>query len=206
MQDAAELKYYQKANKKITDSLKNPEVVFMGDSITEGWVSLDPDFFHSNNYVGRGIGGQTSFQMLLRFMLDVVALCPKAVVILAGTNDIAENSSNYNSTHTLNNIKAMTAIATAHNISVILCSLLPVDDYPWNPGLNPIPKIAELNKELKELSEKQDFIFADLFSATVNEHYALKSEYSEDGVHPTLKGYKTMQPEIQEAIRKCLSL
>lgn len=179
-------------------------VVFMGNSITEGWKILSPDFFSENGYIDRGISGQTTPQMLVRFRPDVVNLKPKVVVILAGTNDIAGNTGSSTLEMIEDNIKSMVEIANANNIKVILCSVLPAFDYPWKPGLNPAQKILDLNKWINEYARMNNILYVDYFTPMADEHNGLKKEYSEDGVHPNLAGYNVMQPLVAKAIKETL--
>ncbi|MDT0646044.1 SGNH/GDSL hydrolase family protein [Zunongwangia sp. F260] len=203
-QDWANLKKYRDANKSIIENGNYPQVVFMGNSITEGWVRMHPDFFSDNNFVGRGISGQTTPQMLIRFMPDVVELKPKAVVILAGTNDIAGNTGFSSVKMITDNIKAMAQLAEANGIKVILSSILPVYDYPWRPGLEPVSKIAKINEWLENYARQNGHVYLDYFSALKNEKEGMKVEYAEDGVHPTSAGYDVMEPLAKEAIQKAL--
>lgn len=203
-QDWPNLKKYSAENEKIDTSASTQRVVFMGNSITEGWVNQDPDFFTENNYISRGIGGQTTPQMLLRFRPDVIDLKPAAVVILAGTNDIAGNTGPMTIEQTASNIFSMAELARAHNIKVVLSSVLPVYKYPWEPEVEPVAKIAQLNAMLKSYAAKNNMIYLDYFPATANEQQGFKKEYAEDGVHPTLAGYKVMEPLVKEAINKAL--
>ena len=203
-QDWANLKKYKTENEKIIKNEAYPRVVFMGNSITEGWVNKQPEFFRKNNYVGRGIGGQTTPQMLVRFMQDVVALKPKAVVILAGTNDIAGNTGFASVTMITNNLKAMAQLAKANNIKVILSAILPVYDYPWRTGLKPVEKIAKINTWIEEYAEQHSFTYLDLFTPLKDKKEGLPKKYSEDGVHPNLTGYKVMAPLTKAAIQKTL--
>ncbi|MDT0688262.1 SGNH/GDSL hydrolase family protein [Salegentibacter sp. F188] len=203
-QDWANLKKYREANKSILKNGNYPKVVFMGNSITEGWVNIHPDFFSENNFVGRGISGQTTPQMLVRFMPDVVDLKPKAVVILAGTNDIAGNTGFSSVKMISDNIKAMSQLAEANGIKVILSSVLPVYDYPWRTGLEPVSKIAKINEWLKNYAEENNYAYLDYFSALKDEKEGMKAAYAEDGVHPTSAGYDVMEPLVKEAIEKAL--
>jgi len=180
-------------------------VVFMGNSITEGWKDVDPDFFKDKPYINRGISGQTTPQMLVRFRADVVNLKPKVVVILAGTNDIAGNTGPVTLEMIEDNIASMVEIAKANNINVVLCSVLPAYDYPWKPGLQPAEKIVELNKWIKDYSEKNKIIYADYFTRMADERNGLKKEYSEDGVHPNKDGYDVMTPLVEKAIAESLN-
>ena len=177
-------------------------VVFMGDSITEYWLSENPVFFEGKPYVNRGISGETTEDMLKRFESDVIQLQPTSVVILAGTNDIAENGGPVGNQQIMENIAAMAKMAQDHKINVVLCSLLPVYDYPWRPGLNPPKKILALNLLIKNYADENDHIYVDYYSAMVDDKKGLNAEYTEDGVHPTLPGYKVMEPLVEEAISK----
>ena len=177
-------------------------VVFMGNSITEGWVNLHPQFFTGKFYLNRGISGQTTPQMLLRFRADVIKLKPRVVVILAGTNDIAGNTGPSTLEMIEDNIISMAQLAKANDIKVVLCSVLPVYDYPWKPGLEPAPKIIALNKLIKSYADKSGSIYLDFFSAMVDERNGLKTEYSKDGVHPNEAGYNVMEPLTEVAIEK----
>ncbi|MBI6120860.1 SGNH/GDSL hydrolase family protein [Salegentibacter maritimus] len=203
-QDWANLKKYATQNRKLMKTQSYPKVVFMGNSITEGWVNAQPDFFSENNYLGRGIGGQTTPQMLIRFMPDVVKLKPKAVVILAGTNDIAGNTGFSSVEMITNNIEAMAQLGKANNIKVILTSILPVYDYPWRPGLQPVKKIAEINSWMKKYAAENQHTYLDLFSVLKDEKEGLPKKYSKDGVHPNLAGYKLMAPLTKKAILEAM--
>lgn len=176
----------------------------MGNSITEGWKQLSTEFFKEKPYVNRGISGQTTPQMLVRFRPDVVNLKPKVVVILAGTNDIAGNTGPSTLEMIEDNIQSMVEIAIANNIKVILCSVLPVFDYLWKPGLNPAQKIVDLNSWIKEYAIKNKSSYVDFFTPMADERNGLKQEYSEDGVHPNLAGYKVMEPLVEMAIEESL--
>jgi len=180
----------------------------MGNSITEGWVNIRPEFFNNRDYINRGIGGQTTPQMLIRFRPDVIDLNPKVVIILAGTNDIAGNTG-YTSLETIiGNIKSMAEIANANGIEVIISSILPAIEYLWKPGLNPAQKIISINKELKLYAKKNNFIYLDYFSAMVDENNGLKvPDYTaaNDLVHPNKTGYLVMEQLAQKAIDKALS-
>ncbi|TBW26772.1 SGNH/GDSL hydrolase family protein [Gramella sp. KN1008] len=204
-QDWAQLKHYQQENREIVKESNWPDVVFIGNSITEGWADMHPDFFTENNYLGRGIGGQTTPQMLVRFMPDVLDLNPKAVVILAGTNDLAANTGFSSVKMITDNIRAMAVLAEKNDIRVILSSVLPVYDYPWRPGLEPVPRIAELNSWLKNYAAENGHIYLDYFSHMNREDAGMKKEYSEDGVHPNEKGYEVMEPLVKAAIEKALA-
>lgn len=196
---------YAEANEKIVLPVKGEKrVVFMGNSITDGWSNARPDFFEGKPYINRGIAGQTTPQMLVRFRSDVINLKPAVVVILAGTNDIAENMGPSKLEWIENNIISMVQLAKANGIKVVLCSLLPAYDYPWKPGLQPAEKIVALNKLLKADAKKYGLIWVDYFSQMADERNGLKAEYSGDGVHPNEAGYKVMEPLVEKAIAKAL--
>ena len=202
-QDWANLNYYRSAN----TSLDNPaddedRVVFMGNSITEFWKNVHPDFFVGKTYVNRGIGGQTTSQMLLRFRADVINLHPKVVVFLGGTNDIAGNTGDVTLDMIEDNIFSMIELARANDIRVVLCSVLPVFDYPWSPGREPAEKIIELNNALRFYAETHDITFVDFHTPMKDERNGLRIELGEDGVHPNVSGYLIMEPLVEEAISK----
>ncbi len=204
-QDWPDLNRFREANSKINvPSPKEDRVVFMGNSITIGWQTANPDFFSDNPYINRGISGQTTPQMLVRFQQDVINLRPKVVVILAGTNDIAGNTGPSTLEMIQDNIFSMAQLAKANGIKVILSSVLPAYDYPWKPGLEPAPKIMQLNESLKKYSKENGMVYLDYFSAMADDKNGLKKELSEDGVHPNLAGYKVMEPLAKEAIAKAL--
>ena len=179
-------------------------VVFMGNSITQGWKEKVPEFFEGRPYINRGISGQTTPQMLLRFRQDVLKLWPKVVVILAGTNDIAGNTGPSTLEMIEDNIHSMTELAQAHGIQVVLCSVLPAYDYPWRPGLEPALKIVELNRRIKQYAGTRGAVYCDFFSAMADERDGLPKELSEDGVHPNKEGYAMMRPLVENAIARAL--
>ena len=196
---------YTEANEKIGQPAPGTNrVVFMGNSITDGWSNARPIFFEGKPYINRGIAGQTTPQMLVRFRADVINLKPSVVVILAGTNDIAENMGPSKLEWIENNIISMIQLAQANGIKVVLCSVLPAFDYPWKPGLQPAEKIVALNKILKADAKKFGLIWVDYFSPMADERKGMKTEYSGDGVHPNEAGYKVMEPLVEEAIAKAL--
>jgi lysophospholipase L1-like esterase len=180
-----------------------PRVVFMGDSITDGWGRSAP-FFPGKPYVNRGISGQTTPQMLLRFRQDVVALGPAVVVILAGTNDVAGNTGPSTPEMTEDNFTSMVEIAKANKIRVVLASILPASDFPWKQGVDPGPKIAALNKWIKAYAAKNDVVYLDYYSAMVDDKLGLRPELANDGVHPTPAGYAIMAPLAEKAIAEAL--
>ena len=204
----ANYKRYAKANSELPAvTKKDKRVVFMGNSITEGWPMHRPEFFKENpNYVGRGIGGQTSYQFLLRFREDVVKLNPKVVIINAGTNDVAENTGPYNEEFTFNNIISMVDIAKANKIKVILTSVLPAARFGWHPHVTDAPdKIISLNKRIEAYAKANKIPYVDYYKALVDEDgRTLPKKYSNDGVHPLPDGYKVMENLIQPVIKKLL--
>ena len=203
LMDWAHLKKYEQSNSELKKINDPNRVVFMGNSITEGWSFLDKDFFINNPFVNRGIGGQTTPQMLIRFKPDVVNLNPKAVVILAGINDIAENTGPVTIENIAENIISMAEIAKANNIKVYICSTLPAIDFPWSPGMEPGPKVIKLNSILKNYCDSNNIPYVDYFSAMSDEKGGLKvPEYTtaDDLVHPNLAGYKVMEKIILKAL------
>ncbi|MFS4455561.1 SGNH/GDSL hydrolase family protein [Maribacter sp. 2304DJ31-5] len=204
-QDWPDLKHFQDANKGINVPKANENrVVFMGNSITIGWLNARPVFFKGKPYINRGISGQTTPQMLLRFRQDVINLNPKVVVILAGTNDIAGNTGPSTLEMIADNIKNMAELAHSNDIKVVLSSILPVFDYPWKPGLEPSDKIIRLNQMIREYADTHGHIYLDYFSAMVDERNGLPKKYAEDEVHPTIAGYKVMEPLVEKAIAEAL--
>ena len=203
--DWANLKQFQEANATLgLPSDGESRVVFMGNSITIGWLNTCPEFFKDRPYINRGISGQTTPQMLVRFKQDVIDLQPKVVVILAGTNDIAGNTGPSTQKMIEDNLAGMAQLAQANGIEVILCSVLPANDYPWRPGLNPDQKIPALNKWIKQYAQENEIIYVDYFSALVNEDNGMNKELAYDGVHPTAAGYAIMAPLVENAINKAL--
>ncbi|MEM9647470.1 MAG: SGNH/GDSL hydrolase family protein [Bacteroidota bacterium] len=204
-QDWANLSKYQDANLQLMKSASDDaRVVFMGNSITEGWSVANPSFFENPAFINRGISGQTTPQMLLRFRQDVIDLHPKVVLILAGTNDIAGNTGPTTLEQIRDNIKSMVELAEVNGICPIICAVLPAFDYPWKPGQSPNVKIPKLNQMLKELAEQKNIIYLDYFTAMADERNGLPKTLAEDGVHPTKEGYKIMDKLALEAIQKAL--
>lgn len=201
--EMADFGRYADANKEVKG--QEIKVVFIGNSITEGWVRKHPDFFTSNGYVGRGIGGQTSPQLLLRFRQDVVDLNPRAVIINIGTNDIAENTGKYNPLLTIDNIKSMADIAKANGIKVILSAVLPVGEYPWRKEIQNVPQtIDALNKEIKAFADANGFAYIDYNTPMRQPGGAMIEEYAKDGVHPTEAGYNVMEELAVKVINEVL--
>src|SRR5580698_9218217 len=180
-------------------------VVFMGDSITQGWKIEGPDgFFPGKPYINRGISGQTAPQMLLRFRQDVIDLKPKVVIILAGTNDIAGNTGVETIEEIEGYITSMAELAAANHIRVVLCSILPAYDYPWKPGLEPAPKILAVNEWLKAYAAEHHHVYVDYHAAMKDNRDGLPANLSHDGVHPTKDGYAIMTPIVEAGIQKAL--
>ncbi len=203
--DWANLKRYDAQNGKVPPpSPAEKRVVFMGNSITDAWVYVDSSFFKGKPYYGRGIGGQTSGQMLLRFREDVIGLKPAVVVILAGINDIAENNGPSKLEDVFGNIVSMAELAKANHIKVVLSSVLPAYNFPWRPAIDPKPAITALNAMIKDYCAKNNLVYLDYFTAMADERRGLPKSLSYDGVHPTLAGYKIMEPLAEKAIEEAL--
>lgn len=205
--DFGGLNRYAEANSNLPVlGKKDKRVVFMGNSITEGWVNAHPSFFTDNGYVGRGISGQTSYQFLLRFREDVIKLSPALVVINAGTNDVAENTGPYNEEYTFGNIVSMVELAKAHKIKVILTSVLPAASFGWNQSIKDAKdKILALNARIREYADSHKIPYVDYYEKMVyGDNGALNPSYTNDGVHPTAEGYIVMESLIKEAIDKAL--
>lgn len=203
--DWPQLGRYRDENAKLAPpAVGEDRVVFYGNSITEGWAPRFATLFPGKPYIGRGISGQTTPQMLVRFRQDVVALKPKVVVILAGTNDIAGNTGPSTLEMIEDNLASMTEIARANGIRVVLSSVLPVYDYPWKPGLQPAPKIVALNAWMKRYAESQGETYLDYHSAMKDARDGLPPALATDGVHPTEAGYRMMAPLAEAAIARAL--
>lgn len=205
-QDWPYLNKYKNENANLKPAATGEQrIVFMGDSITEFWGTVYPEYFEGKPYINRGISGQTTPQMLIRFRADVIALKPAVVVILAGGNDIAGNTGPSTPDMIIDNIISMVELAKANHIKVILSSLTPAYDFPWKPNQNPAEKIITLNNMLKDYAIANDIIYLDYHSAMVDERKGLKTAYSDDGVHPNKKGYQIMAPLADEAIALSLN-
>jgi lysophospholipase L1-like esterase len=204
-EDWPNLKRYQAANAKLAAEAADNRVVFYGDSITDAWIDVVPQFFQGKPYLDRGISGQTTPQMLVRFRQDVVDLKPKVVVILAGTNDIAGNTGPSSPEMIEENFMSMVDIAHAAGIQPVLASILPASDYPWKRGLEPGPKIVALNRWLKDYAQKNGLVYLDYYSAMVDDKLGLPAKLSADGVHPNKEGYAIMGPLAEQAITQALS-
>ncbi|MBP5361207.1 MAG: SGNH/GDSL hydrolase family protein [Bacteroidaceae bacterium] len=202
-QDWANFKRYEDSNKEVkTWPQSQRRVVFMGNSITDNWAARHADFFKENGYVGRGISGQTTYQMVLRFYEDVIALKPKAVVINGGTNDIAQNNHPYVEERTFQNIVAMAQMAKQNGIKVILTSITPCDHYSWSSVTDVIAKIKSLNARVKAYAKKNKMQYVDYFSAMADERGAMREGISEEGCHPNAAGYAVMGPLVKAAVDK----
>ena len=199
-QDWANVARFKAENELVIENKAPVKMVFIGNSITEGWKLFDPNFFNSTDYVNRGIDGQTTPQMLIRFKQDVLDLKPKGVVILAGTNDIAGNTGPMSIQEIYNQIESMAGLAALNKIEVFLCSVLPVYDYPWKPGLKPAPKIVALNEMLKTLAGEKNYLYIDYFSEMSDDKNGLKASLGADGVHPNEKGYEIMKRVLLNTI------
>ncbi len=211
--DYANYARYREANSKLALPAKDEKrVVFMGDSITDGWKLAE--YFPNQPFVNRGISGQTTSQMLLRFRSDVIDLKPKVVVILAGTNDIAGNTGPITLEGIEGNLASMVELAHANGINVVLASVLPVSDYNTNKAgekiirtvQRPPAQILALNQWIKNFAAERKLVYLDYFSATVDDKGFLKAELANDGLHPNAEGYKIMQKLVAEAIKTALKM
>lgn len=203
-EDWANLGYYTDDNKSADNRyLKKNRVVFMGNSITELWANIHPGFFKQHkNFVDRGISGQTTSQMLLRFRQDVLELKPAVVIILAGTNDMAENGGPVTDQQIFNNLLGMYELARANHVKVVICSILPAYCYPWRLDLKPAQRIVHFNVCLRRYALAHKLSFVDFFSAMADKRAGLSANLSRDGVHPNLKGYLVME----RVLKKCPGL
>ena len=200
-QDWANLQRYAAENVKLISAPETAgRVVFMGNSITESWPKFHPEYFSSKTYIPRGISGQTTPQMLVRFRPDVLKLEPEIVVLLAGTNDIAGNTGPMTLEEILGNIISMCELAQSNGIKVILASVLPAYKYPWKPELNPAEEIFALNQMLKLYAISADIIYLDYFSAMVDQRKGLMDSLTYDGVHPNRAGYDVMETLVERAL------
>lgn len=177
----------------ISSNGKRIAAVLMGNSITDNWAKFDPEFFAENNFVGRGISGQVTAQMLSRFQADVIALRPKKVIIMAGTNDIAMNNGYISHEHILQNIQSMCDLAKRNGIQPVLCSCLPAAAFKWRPNMTPANDIIRLNDMIKAYAKANKIKYVDYHSALVDEIGGLPKKYAADGVHPNIDAYKVME-------------
>ena len=195
---------YDQLNKEVIIDKNEGRIVFIGNSITQGWKNFMPEMFDNQTFINRGISGQTSTEMLVRFRTDVINLKPKVVVILAGTNDIAGNTLFRGLEIGVGNISSMAELASQNNIKVILCSVLPAADFPWRKGKNPDIKIPLLNRLIKDYAQKKGFYYLDYYNLMNDGNNGLKKDYGNDGVHPNMNGYKLMQKMVLDAISNIL--
>jgi lysophospholipase L1-like esterase len=195
--------YYADDNAKLLASKAPVDIVFIGDSITEGWMDKRPGFF-TRGRINRGIGGQTTPQMVLRMMSDVVALRPRAVHIMGGTNDIAGNTGPMTAEMSENNFHAMTDIAQRHRIQVLIASVPPAAKYPWAPAIDTRAAIAELNRRLKRLAHETGAVWVDYHPVLDDGTGGMKPGFADDGVHPTQAGYDAMATVIDPILSKVL--
>lgn len=205
LQDWNQLGRYHEDNEKLkSEPVADGRVIFLGDSITDGWKLAQ--FFAGKPYVNRGIGGQTTPQMLVRMFPDVINLKPKVMILLAGTNDIAGNTGPSTFQQITENMQAITELAQAHGIKVILCSVMPISDYTARKQSpkRPPADILKLNDWIRTYASKSGAIFADYFKAVVDDKGMLRDGFSRDGLHPNDKGYELLVPVAQEAIQKAL--
>ena len=207
MQDWPDLARYRNANAALPPPAPGENrVVFMGDSITDAWGRQKGVFFPGKPYVNRGISGQTTPQMLVRFWPDVIALQPKVVVILAGTNDIAENTGPSTPQMIEDNFMAMSDLATANGIRVVLASILPAAYYPWRPRIKPAAEIRAINNWMRNYCAQKGYVYLDYYSAMATPEGGLKVDLSSDGaVHPNAAGYAVMSPLAEKAIAEALA-
>jgi lysophospholipase L1-like esterase len=193
--------YYAEDNAKLLASHETVDIVFMGDSITEGWFDKRPEFF-TRGRIDRGIGGQTTSQMMLRMFSDVVELKPKAVHIMAATNDIAGNTGPMTAEMSENNFRAMSDIARRHGIKVLLAPVPPAASFPWRPGLETRPRIAELNRWLEGFAKESGATWVDYRRVLDDGMGAMKPGLASDGVHPTATGYDAMATVIEPILKR----
>jgi lysophospholipase L1-like esterase len=198
--DYADLRHYSEKNKQLPAS-NDKRVVFLGSSIFEFWSERQPEFWENKNYVNRGISGQISPQLLIRFRQDVIDLHPKVVIILAGSND---QTAGLNNEAIMNNVKSMVELAKLHHIKVILCDYLPINQYPWKKELNAVELIASLNKEIDTYAKANNLQVLDYFTPLKDATNGQKPDQTLDGVHPNKAGYEVMAKVTEEAIRKAL--
>ena len=204
-QDFFRFNDYKADNERIIASKEFPEVVFMGNSITENWAYFHPEFFTSHNYLGRGIGGQTSAHMLVRFQSDVIALQPKVVVIMAGTNDVAHNDFWVAPEEVVNNVVSMCTLAKANGIIPIISSITPCTSFVWRPEIeNAGQTIVEINKSLKAYADANGIVYVDYHSALADENMSFPKALSDDGCHPNPDTYFQMEAMVVEAINEML--
>jgi lysophospholipase L1-like esterase len=203
--DWADLRHYEAENRALPlPSPGEKRVVFLGSSIFELWKKAVPEYFNNKQYIDRGVSGQTSPQLLLRFRQDVINLHPAAVIILAGSNDIAGSQGHVTLERIMDNIRSMAELAKANHIKVILCEYLPVYDYPWRKGLEPAGKIIALNKMIRDFAASNNLTLLDYFTPFADGRNGQKAELTTDGVHPNVAGYRIMADITDKAIRRAI--
>jgi len=204
--DPADLKRYREANARLAPPAPGENrVVFLGDSITDTWGKHFDQYFPGKPYIGRGITSETTQQMLIRFRPDVIALQPKVVVILAGTNDIAGNTGRSSQEMIQNNLISMIDLAEFNHIKVVLVSVLPASDYFWSRGIEPAEKIVALNAWMKAYAAKRGLVYVDCHTPMSDVQHGMKTEYSPDGTHPSPAGYAVMTPLVEAGIAQALA-
>lgn len=204
-QDWANLAKYENENTSLSPKqVGEKRIVLMGDSITEFWLQIHPEFFEGKPYLDRGISGQTTPQMLIRFRQDVINLQPDVVVILAGVNDIAGNTGPTTNEKIVENIISMIELAHANKIKVILCSVLPAANFNWRPNDKAAATIIQLNQLIKSYADKHHIPYVNYHAVMADASNGLPKEFSNDGVHPNLKGYQIMEPLLEKAIQQIL--
>jgi lysophospholipase L1-like esterase len=197
-------RYAVENSRLISDQPDTKRVILMGDSITEFWKPNDENFFVRTGYINRGISGQTTPQMLLRFRQDVIELKAEVVVILAGINDIAENTGPITLDRIMGNIISMAELAKANKIKVVLCSVLPADKFWWNAKIFPADKVIALNAMIKEYANRNNVTYLDYYSPMVNGQKGMDNKWADDCVHPNAAGYKLMEPLLEKAVAQTL--
>ncbi|MEO8547175.1 MAG: SGNH/GDSL hydrolase family protein [Sphingomicrobium sp.] len=201
LRDFGQLCRYRAANAELAKSRRPVRMVMIGDSITDSWIQGDPALFRGG-IVDRGISGQTTQQMLIRFRADVIALRPATVHIMAGVNDIAGNTGPTTLEAIEDNIHSMVDLARAHRIKVMLASVLPAAAFPWAPDQRPVPLIAELNRRLKRYASQNGLVWVDYYGSLVNREGGMDAVFAADGVHPTAEGYRRMRPIALKALAR----
>ena len=188
-----------------SQSVPSKKIVLMGNSITESWSSYSPDFFSNNSYlINKGVSGETTPQMLNRFDADVLSLTPEAVIILAGINDIAQNTGYISVSEIFNNIVLMVNLAKNNNIHPVLCSVLPANELTWKPEIKPAELVIELNQKLNAYCDRNNLVYIDYFSSMVGKNKELRSELTYDGIHPNKEGYIIMEQLLLDAVSKII--
>ncbi len=206
-QDWANLKKYELKNSLLPPKkAEEKRIILMGDSVTEFWSQIHPDFFKESPYINRGISGQTTPQMLIRFRPDVINLQPDIVIILAGVNDIAGNTGPTTVEKIMGNLISMVELAITNKINVILCTVLPASNFYWRPNPKAAETIIQLNKLIQLYAQQHQIPLIDYHTAMADRNNGLQKELSDDGVHPNIKGYQTMEPLLKNTLQKTLKI